>query len=323
MNHLQRALMTAAAALPLAAQDPAHIEIFERKTTGIAMPGMLMQSDSPVAGARQMVQFISAETVMADKPVKGKPYSAEQVNETTQTLPDGNRIRNSSSSQVYRDSEGRTRREATMPALPFAAAADLPQLVFINDPVSGFRYVLDMKARSAQKMKLPDPAAQASDLRAKLEKLRTEAGATNGGNVAFATATAAGEGPGDVHTFTYSSSHHASASEQKSTTTSLGKQMMEGVEVEGTRTTWSIPAGQIGNDRPIDVVSERWYSPELETVVMSRHSDPRTGENVFRLTNISRSDPPRTMFEPPADFKINESKGGDVIRMRLPAPPAK
>ena len=59
----------------------------------------------------------------------------------------------------------------------------------------------------------------------------------------------------------------------------------------------------------------------LQTVVMSRHSDPRTGETTFRLTSLSRAEPPRTLFEPPADYKVNESKSGDAVFMRVPAPP--
>jgi hypothetical protein len=83
----------------------------------------------------------------------------------------------------------------------------------------------------------------------------------------------------------------------------LGKQTMEGIEVEGTRLTFTIPAGQFGNDRPVKVVSERWYSPALQVTVMSRHSDPRTGESVYRLTDIKRAEPARVLFEIPADYR--------------------
>ena len=89
-------------------------------------------------------------------------------------------------------------------------------------------------------------------------------------------------------------------------TESLGKQAIEGVVAEGTRTTMSIPAGQIGNEQPIQIVSESWYSPELQTVILRKRSDPRSGETVTRYTNVSRAEPPRTLFEPPADFKLSE-----------------
>jgi TonB family protein len=89
-------------------------------------------------------------------------------------------------------------------------------------------------------------------------------------------------------------------------TESLGKEMVEGVQAEGTRTTITIPAGAIGNEWPIDIIEERWYSPELQTTVKTRHHDPRTGETTFRLTNINRSEPPASLFEVPSDYTIRD-----------------
>lgn len=66
----------------------------------------------------------------------------------------------------------------------------------------------------------------------------------------------------------------------------------------------TIPAGQIGNERPIEIVSQRWYSPELQTVVMTRNADPRTGETVYKLTGISRAEPPHSLFEVPPDYTV-------------------
>jgi len=88
---------------------------------------------------------------------------------------------------------------------------------------------------------------------------------------------------------------------------SLGKQTIEGIEAEGVRTTMTIPAGEIGNERPIEIISERWYSPELQTLVMTKHSDPRFGETVYHLTNISRSEPDASLFQVPADYKIKDA----------------
>src|SRR2546428_519360 len=98
--------------------------------------------------------------------------------------------------------------------------------------------------------------------------------------------------------------HQLSSSSAK--TESLGTQAIEGLQAEGTRTTFTIPAGQIGNDRPIDIVDERWYSPDLQVVVLSKHSDPRMGEHVYRLTNITRAEPARTLFEVPSDYTVTE-----------------
>jgi hypothetical protein len=82
---------------------------------------------------------------------------------------------------------------------------------------------------------------------------------------------------------------------------------MEGVLVEGTRTTTVIPAGAIGNELPITIVVERWYSPELKVAVFSKKSDPRFGETTYRLTNIVRADPAASLFEVPADYTIKDA----------------
>lgn len=92
----------------------------------------------------------------------------------------------------------------------------------------------------------------------------------------------------------------------QASTEDLGSQTMEGVLVHGVRTTHTIPAGQIGNERPISIVSEIWTSPDLKTVVFSKRTDPRMGEQTFRLTNIVRAEPDPSLFTVPPDFKIVE-----------------
>jgi TonB family protein len=95
--------------------------------------------------------------------------------------------------------------------------------------------------------------------------------------------------------------------DEHSKTESLGKQNIEGVDAEGTRNTVEIPAGEIGNEREIEIVFERWYSPELQLVVMTKHSDPRFGETTYRLININRSEPAHELFELPDDYTLNET----------------
>ena len=93
---------------------------------------------------------------------------------------------------------------------------------------------------------------------------------------------------------------------------SLGERNIEGVMAQGTRTTTTIPAGQIGNDQPITSVRERWYSPELQAVVLSETEDPMSENSIYRLTNIRRGDPPPSTFWIPADYTINEE--GSLMR---------
>jgi hypothetical protein len=75
------------------------------------------------------------------------------------------------------------------------------------------------------------------------------------------------------------------------------------------RTTITIPAGQEGNERPIETVVDSWYSPDLQMAILSTRSDPRTGETVTRYTNIVRGEPAHSLFEVPADYKITPGRG--------------
>jgi hypothetical protein len=246
---------------------------------------------APVGGPNTFV-FINSEMSFDSKTVKGAPYAAEATTETIQTLSDGNRIVRKNSATIYRDSEGRTRREQTLGAIgQWTVAGDPPKTIFINDPVARVNYSLDPKAQTARKMNIPQFAA--------------------GGNFKVIAPgippVPNGTAPG-VRVFenTVPAPNTERMERHQPKVESLGKQVIEGVEAEGTRTTITIPAGKIGNERPIDIVTERWYSPELQVVVYSKKSDPMTGETTYRLTNINRDEQPRSLFEVPPGYKIKE-----------------
>jgi hypothetical protein len=246
--------------------------------------------------------FLATEMSFGGKLVKGAPYSAQAITETTQTLSDGNRIVNKSTAAVYRDSEGRTRREQTFKAIgSFANGGDPPQTIFIEDPVSGTSYTLDSRAHIARRMppmrfkfdaKAPPPGKRAGPPQEGPESFHIEI---------------APDAAGDKRMMeTGVAMAWLDTRNPKANTESLGRQNIGGVEADGTRSTVTIAAGEIGNEKPIEIVSERWYSPELQTVVMTRHSDPRFGETTYRLTNIDRSEPARLLFEVPADYTVKE-----------------
>ena len=240
--------------------------------------------------------FVSGEMSFDLKPVKGAPYSAEAVTETIQTLSDGNRIVRKTSAQVYRDSEGRTRRDQTLGAIgPWATADDPPQTFFINDPVAGVNYVLDPKSQTARKLPAIHIEMKPGDTFEKVQsQIKVRSPREHDADVTVIT------GPTDF------TAMRVPSGTEKEKTESLGKQIVEGVEAEGTRTTMTIPAGTIGNEAPINIVTEKWYSPELQTTVMRKHSDPRVGDTIYRLTNINRSEPARSLFEVPAGYTVRE-----------------
>jgi len=242
--------------------------------------------------------FMASES-FGGKIVKGAPYSAEAVTESIQTLADGNRIVNRITSSVFRDSEGRTRREQTLKGLGVLGNGEEPlQTIFINDPVAGVTYSLDSRSHIARKSVpfrlefLSKPGAPA------VEGQRFEFKVGPGEGEQFGLRTEAGVA--STYVFKAKGPNANEVKEQ------LGKQIIEGVEAEGTRTTITIPAGEIGNERAIEIVSERWYSSELQLVVMTRHSDPRMGETTYKLTNISRADQPKSLFEVPAGYTVKE-----------------
>jgi len=198
--------------------------------------------------------------------VKGAPYSAQAITETTQTLADGSHIDHKSTSMIYRDSDGRERREG-------------PQTVLILDPVARVNYTLDVNRRTAHRIMItpPPPPPPTKDG----GSIRIEGGIT----ITGAMITPQTVSPIAVGTVVNGASLTPAKVEH------LGTMTIEGVEAEGTRTT-------------ADQVSERWYSPELKAAVLTRQIDPRMGETVYRLTQINRGEPDHSLFEIPAGYTV-------------------
>ena len=256
-------------------------------------------------GAQMHVEWIAGE--LTSHTVKNAPYSAEAVTEVTQVLADGNRINRKTSTTLYRDSQGRTRREQSLGAIgPWATEpAGGQRSVVIQDPVAGVTYILDPAARTARKLatfeeRVEAPASAHGTLQHTVEQR------------VFISHSADGAPAPETIAFRASSAGQTVSGQAKQE--QLGRQVIEGVEAEGTRSVVTIPAGQIGNQRPIEVVSERWYSPRLQVVVMSRQSDPRSGETVYRLSNVNFSEPDPSLFQVPAGYKTQEGSGDVLMR---------
>jgi hypothetical protein len=258
------------------------------------------------------VQFMSSEMSIEGAVVKGAPYSAEAVTETTQTLNDGNRISRKTSNLIYRDSEGRTRREHILPAIgPWATSGTPPVNIFINDPVAGTNYILESNTKTARKIGVGKFAASfpgvpgngVGAVRYSADAPPPLAGVKGGPTFTRSMSTRTSSGP-----------MHTESDAQPGKEEKLPSQLIEGVMADGTRSTITIPAGEVGNERAIDIVSERWYSPELKTVVMTKHSDPRMGETVYKLTGLQRAEPSRTLFEVPADYTLRDDSNSETLK---------
>jgi hypothetical protein len=183
------------------------------------------------------------------------------------------------------------------------SAADAPHLVFIQDPVAQTAYTLNLTDKTAQKMPALPPSLSTSGPMSGESKFVMHMG----------TAVAAG-GPPPMG-ITMQRTIIANSDQGQVNTEDLGTQTMEGVQVTGVRTTRTIPVGEIGNDRPITIVTEVWTSPELKTIVYSKRTDPRMGEQTFQLTNIVRSEPDVSLFMVPPDFKIVDGPQNIMYRL--------
>jgi hypothetical protein len=252
------------------------------------------------------VNIVRPRMAVESRITKNAPYSGEAISEFVQTLSDGNRISRKTVTRTFRDSEGRTRREQTI--TNFANGAEMVSIL-IGDPVAGVSYVLEPDTRTAYREQ---------------QLVATAMPGARGGGVAVAGGGGRGGsavrsyGPdGAVVTTVPAQAPQAAVKvpEPGATTEQLGQKVIEGVMAEGTRTTTIIAAGTIGNEQPIKVVSEQWFSQDLQVLVSTRHSDPRSGETVYRLVNIVRGEPDRALFEVPVDYTIKES------RMRQPREP--
>lgn len=218
------------------------------------------------AAAQIPANAVTLGPVDVGPPVKNAPYSAEAVTETTQSLADGTRISRRSTTRIYRDSRGWIRREVTMGDIAGIAIAGQPlSAITITDPDARRTYMIDANGK-ASAMDSPPPGRPFG---------------------------AGGPAPsGALPTPTIEQRGSAAPPREQP----IGTRTIEGIRAEGTRRITTIPAGVIGNDRPIETIVERWFSPELGVVLLRRQVDPRFGETTFQLTNISRAEPPAALF---------------------------
>jgi hypothetical protein len=257
---------------------------------------------------QQVVGEVRSRMAVEARITPGKPYSADAITESTQALADGNRILRKSVTRIYRDSEGRTRREQIN-------ESGVVESVSIVDPVAHTSFVLQPGThtgfqqqdvmrlsgeRVVEQMKMrgqPQGASEDVDAakaaRATIEsERRREQDVPSLRSAAPPPGGRGGRGRGAVG---------------ETVREELGTQNVEGVTATGTRTTTTIPAGAIGNLQPIKVVAEQWFSADLQVLVLTKHSDPRSGDTTYRLMNIVRAEPDRSLFTVPPDYTIKGS----------------
>jgi hypothetical protein len=239
------------------------------------------------------------------KTTVGAPYSGEATTEAVQVLADGNRIVRRSIVRIYRDSEGRVRRENV------TADGSRVESVTIVDPVSGSNVMLDPVNRIA--FGDPGKVAGRSDEsareveRKKLERAELEAKMEPRAEPDKRDIEMAMRGepraPGPVALPRRPSPERERVNGEASRQ-DLGQRTFDGVVARGTRTTTVLAAGAIGNEQPIRIVSEEWFAPDLQLLVLTKYSDPRSGDTTYTLSNIVRTEPDHSLFEVPADYSV-------------------
>jgi hypothetical protein len=326
-----------------------------------------MKLDLEMMLATSKMKMLATGPGVMGRTVKDAPYSGQEINENTQVLGDGTRIRNENRTMVFRDSEGRVRRETG-------------DHVTIWDPVASVNYTLNTKTMTGFKSPMnalftraimaapggtvsaggfggramrgtlvegpssvsvkdgvatvtrdgktetfpvgPDGSWQSPDGKLRgFSKTTVDGAAGHVGVREIELVEGAAIPPPDHLVMVdkikaeaanigvaYTPGMRLRSVSPNFKNEDLGEQVMEGVKARGNRQTSVIEAGVIGNDRPLNTVSERWTSDELQTEVMTRRSDPRTGEMTFRLVNISRGEQPAYLFQPPSGYNITERK---------------
>ncbi len=260
------------------------------------------------------IEFNRAVENLERQTITGKPYSATAVTTSTQALGDGTRISRTMQALLARDSEGRTRREQGVNTVgPWSTNAK-EHMVSINDPVAQVRYILQPDGQTAVKIRMNNMSAKMDEMKRVEEVAKKRAAEAKASGQPEAVAKDSAKAEAELKARTVKAGYEGwttgiaftTEAERKAQGDDLGVKVIEGVNAKGHRETKTIAIGEIGNDRPIQIVSETWYSDDLQTVVYSKHSDPRVGESEYRLTNISRAEPARSLFEVPAGYTLKE-----------------
>jgi hypothetical protein len=239
--------------------------------------------------AGTLVAFAGGGTFIAEEPtgIAGAPYSGVAVTQSTTVFSDGNRIVRTNSTHYYRDGQGRTRVERTVGLDSAGNASQSNLMVTITDPVAGELYFFRSQNKIVEAIKL-GPGV-----------LAARSAVTSGADrqVSFAL-MGIGMGIGA------SLSTEASSSE-----TSLGQKVVNGVTATGTRTVRTIPAGALGNEKPITSTVEEWFSPDLDVPVQITQKSSIGGDVALNLTQLVRGEPDASLFGPPSGYTVHDVSG--------------
>jgi hypothetical protein len=269
------------------------------------------------------------------------PYAGQETNESVQTLADGTHITNQRTgafAMTYRDSQGRVRMERSF-AMGNTNMKNVPTLVQINDPASGYIYIMDDVTRVAHRIALASagqrPTAAAMARRANAAAVAAGTGGVAGGMpgpapISAVAADAGGSGgggsvrmgvlgetigaPSGIQANRPAGVLRPNITPPQTSTESLGTQTIDGVLTQGTRITRVIPTGTVGNDGPITMTTDTWYSPDLHLTLLTVTTDPRSGVQTTKYSNFSHGEPDPSLFVVPSGYSIVDETASFTIK---------
>jgi hypothetical protein len=314
-NHVIALLLLAGCAAPTAAQTTDVLRIRQDSPDTLSAEQSAMRE-----GQTRIVGRMRERMPVETRITAGVPYSAEAITESTQILADGNRINRKTTTRVYRDSEGRTRRDQV-------SETGAVESTFIVDPRSGRNYVFEQRSLEGAGAGADTIMTSRREGPPQIIERKGNAGAFSGGDVIYEnrieTRTKIADEADARNAADCSRADVAgapcglprmqgraaadSAGDGQTVRQDLGTSTIEGLAANGTLTTTTIPAGAIGNLQPIKIVSEEWFSPDLKVLVLTKHSDPRTGDTIYRLVNIVRAEPDASLFVVPDERNMHKS----------------
>lgn len=201
-------------------------------------------------------------------PVAGAPFSAEVERDTMQALKDGSRLQRRTVNTIARDSQGRIRNERHEVLASTSTRKPILYSVHLYDPDTRVSTILNPLSHIATQRTLERPPSTEPPSEVWLRK----------------------DGPRITNP-------HMKVQD-------LGLSVIEGLDVHGFRTILTVPAEDSGTSRPVVVTSEYWYSEELRIDLLTKHSDPRSGDLTITVKQINPNEPNPELFAIPPDYKL-------------------
>jgi hypothetical protein len=208
--------------------------------------------------------------------IPATPFSAVGITQTIRQTGDGNRFSRISTTRYYRDSQGRTRIERELPRVRLSADAEQTflQVIEIRDVVKGELIMLNPQTKTAQTFS----------------------------GMQFRTPETPGTPPPIFAVF--QNTRIAPNDRGWSALVQLGEKSVDGLDAIGTQRAYTVPAGStLGNEKPVTVTVEQWYSPALG-MILSKRGRSGSAQTDYHLEQIVQGEPDASLFAVPAGYHM-------------------